>query len=133
MRTWLSDRHDWCGAVCRVEVWRHGAVGSAATHVWQDQPNAQPGDVASSASGTSEQHCPCDVLDSELMHSTEGEGLEQGQVELHRYVMLGIGGHGHVLLTSSDPDPDSGAASGATAITKADAEPQTQCTICRQF
>ena len=46
---------------------------------------------------SSDMHSPGEVLDSELMHSSEGEGLEQGQRELRWHVMLGVGGHGHVL------------------------------------
>jgi hypothetical protein len=38
------------------------------------------------------------MLDSELMHSSEGEGLEQGQRGLCGDVMLSIGRHRHVLL-----------------------------------
>jgi hypothetical protein len=45
-----------------------------------------------------EEHSISEVLDSERMHSSKGEGPEQGQLELHQYIMLGISGHGHVLL-----------------------------------
>ena len=46
---------------------------------------------------SSDMHSPGQMLDSELMHGSEGEGLEQGQRELRWDVMLGVDRHGHVL------------------------------------
>ena len=42
-------------------------------------------------------HSQGEVLDSEHMHVTEGEGLEQGQRRLRRDVVLSLRGHRHVL------------------------------------
>ena len=50
---------------------------------------------------SSDMHSSGQMLDSELMHGSEGEGLEQGQRELRWDVMLGVDRHGHVLLRTS--------------------------------
>ena len=46
---------------------------------------------------SSDMHSQGEVLESELMHSSEGEGLEQGQRDLRRDILLSIGRHRHVL------------------------------------
>ena len=47
---------------------------------------------------SSDMHSQGEMLDSELMCVREGEGLDQGQRQLRRDIMLSIGRHQHVLL-----------------------------------